>query len=99
MLRVSGEIPDEEDRLQVLQVHLDSELILLINHTHLVQNRFHLFFRYPVVFQKDLAETPVRLVHNVILHLFRECALDLFKGYILSINGDAPEPIGPYARG
>ncbi|MFZ2224018.1 MAG: hypothetical protein WAV26_04950 [Candidatus Deferrimicrobium sp.] len=72
---------------------------LFATHAHLVQNRFHLFFRYPVIFHKDLAETPVRPAHDVILHLLRERALDLFKGYILSINGDAPEAIGPYARG
>jgi len=51
------------------------------------------------MFQKNISEEPVRLSHNVILPLLRECALDLFKGYILSINSDAPEVIGPHARG
>jgi len=73
-------------------------LTLLFNHTHLIQNRFHLFFRSPVIFHEDLAEAPVWPVQNVILHLLRETALDLFEGYMLSINGDAPEAIGPYAR-
>jgi len=72
---------------------------LFVTHTHLIQYRFHLFFSYPVLFPKDLAEEPVRPVHNVILYLLRECALDLIKGYIFSINRDAPEAIGSLARG
>ena len=72
---------------------------LFVTHAHLIQYRFHLFFRYPVLFPKDITETPVRSLHNVMFYLLCECALDLVKGYILSINCDAPEAIGSYPRG
>lgn len=51
------------------------------------------------MFSKDLTETPVRPAHHVILYLLRECALDLIKGYIPPVNGDAPEAICSHARG
>lgn len=66
---------------------------------HFIQNRFHLFFRYPIMFQKYLTKKPVPSPHDVILYLFRERLLDLFKSYILSRYGNAPETMGSLAGG
>jgi len=72
---------------------------IFICHAHFIQYRFHLFFRYPILFQKNVAKEPVGLSHNGILHLLRERALDLTKGYVVPINGYGPEVEGSHARG
>jgi len=66
---------------------------LFATHPHFFQYRFHLFLSYQVVFPKYFTETPVWPLHHVIFYLLHECPLDLFKGYILSRNGDTPEAV------
>jgi hypothetical protein len=81
-----------------VEAEIPGDACLFFAYTHFGQNRFYLFIRDPVILQKNIPEEPVLPAVYVILYLFCECLLDLSKGHIFAINGDAPEAMQFQAR-